>query len=305
MWAFLFILPQLTFYLAFTLYPIVMSYVYVMFDWYGIGPLKKFVGLDNFTRILQDRYFWNAVKNSFLYISGLIVLVMPVSLLLALLLNSALIRGKVFFRTVYFIPVVSTTAIVGVIMRSIFGNDRGLFNSLLIQLNIIDKPLQWLLNPNTAMIVLIVVGAWLQFGMKMVYWLAALQTLPKDVFEAAKIDGCGVYNAFRYITLPLLLPSAAVILLLSIVGGFNVFDLVKTLTNGGPFFATTTVDMYIYDLVFQSTGLPRIGYGSAAGIAFGLMVFAVTSLIALLVKSLRNRFGDKVATNNGQRNADL
>ncbi|MFD0960593.1 carbohydrate ABC transporter permease [Paenibacillus chungangensis] len=292
MWAYLFTLPQLLMYVLFTLYPILMSYVYVLFDWYGIGPLEKFVGLDNVRYILQNAQFWQAARISFLYIAGVIALVMPASLLMAIILNSTFIKGKVVFRTAFFIPVVSTTAIVGVIMRYIFGNEGALVNSLLMKLGIIEQPVHWLLESTSALIILILVGAWLQFGMKMIYWLAALQALPQDVYEAGKIDGCNAWKSFRHITLPLLMPAAAVILLLSIVNGFNVFDLAMTLTGGGPYFATTTVDLFIYKLVFTS-GLPRIGVGSAAGIVFGLMVFAVTLLLSGLVKVMRDRYGTK------------
>lgn len=292
--------PQLLFYVAFTLYPIVMSYVYVLYDWNGIGPLNDFVGFANFKTILQDDLYWSSVKNSFIYIGGLIVLVLPSSLVLALILNSTLIKGKAFFRTVYFIPVVSVTAIIGVIMKLIFGNDNALFNNLLIELEILDQSYAWLQHPVSAMVILIVVGAWITFGMKMVYWLAALQTIPYDMYEAAKIDGAGFVNVFRYITLPLLLPSAAVILLLTIVSGFNVFDLAKTLTDGGPYFATTTVDLYIYNLVFADIA-PRIGHASAAGIAFGLIVFIITSTLAYLGNKIRTRTEGKALTTGMQR----
>jgi multiple sugar transport system permease protein len=242
---------------------------------------------------MEDERFWGAVKISFIYIGGVITIVMPGSLLLALLLNAKFMKGKTFFRTVFFIPVISTTAIIGVVMRLIFGNDGSLFNSVLIKLGILDHPINWFVNASTALIILIIIGAWIQFGLKMVYWLAILQSLPMDVFEAAKIDGSSSIQTFRYITWPLLLPGAAVILLLSIIGGFNVFDLVVTLTGGGPFFATTTADLFIYNLVFKSAGLPRIGLGSAAGIIFGLMVFAVTLVVTFIGKFLSDRYGDK------------
>ncbi|WP_246067071.1 carbohydrate ABC transporter permease [Paenibacillus koleovorans] len=293
-WAYIFLVPQLLLFLFFTIYPIIMSYVYVFFDWYGLGPLEDFIGLDNFRTIIADERFWDAVKISFMYIGGVLVIVMPGSFLLAMLLNAKFMKGKAIYRTVFFIPVISTTAIIGVVMRLIFGYEGSLVNSILIKLGILNQAVNWFVNPSTALVILILIGAWIQFGLKMVYWLALLQSLPQDVFEAAKIDGSNAINTFRYITWPLLLPGAAVILLLSIIGGFNVFDLVVTLTGGGPFFATTTADLFIYNTVFKSGGLPRIGLGSAAGIIFGMMVFAVTLLVTFVGKMLSNRYSVKV-----------
>ncbi|WP_135553736.1 carbohydrate ABC transporter permease [Paenibacillus cymbidii] len=292
-WAYIFLLPQLLLFLVFTIYPIIMSYVYVFFDYYGFGPLEDYIGLDNFKTIIADEQFWRAVKTSFIYIGGILVIVMPGSLSLALLLNAKFMKGKALFRTIFFIPVISTTAIIGIVMRLIFGNEGSLVNNVLIKLGIIDQAVNWFVDASTALIILIIIGAWIQFGLKMVYWLAILQSLPQDVYEAAKIDGSNAINTFRHITWPLLLPGAAVILLLSIIGGFNVFDLVLTLTGGGPYFATTTADLFIYNTVFTTGGMPRIGLGSAAGIIFGLMVFAVTLLLTLAGKLLSNRYSVK------------
>ncbi|MFH5184126.1 carbohydrate ABC transporter permease [Paenibacillus sp. TAB 01] len=231
-WAYLFILPQLLFFIIFTMYPILMSYVYAFYDWSGFGPLSNFVGFDNLIKILHDEQFWNAFRNSLLYMAAKTVILMPATLIMALILNQAFFKGKVFYRTVYFLPVVTTTSIVGIIMKFIFGNDQGLVNELLMALGILSEPVPWLGQAGTAMLVLIFVGSWKFFGMMMVYWLAGLQSLPGDVYEAAKVDGASYWQTMRSITLPLLMPVAAVILLLTVVNSMHVFDLVKTLTNG-------------------------------------------------------------------------
>lgn len=303
-WAYIFIFPQLLFYVGFTLYPMVMSYVYVFFHWDGIGPLSDFVGLGNFISIVHDKVFWGSVAHGFIYMGGLVVIVMPCSFLLAFLLNSSLLHWKTLFRTIYFIPVVSVTAIMGVVMKLIFGSGKSLFNNLLIHLGIIDHAIPWLQNSVSAMIILICVGSWIAMGTTMIYWLAALQTIPNDVYESAKIDGAGPFKSFRYITIPLILPSAAVILLLTIVHGFNVFDLAKTLTDGGPYYATTTVDLYIYDLVFGNFS-PRIGYASAAGIIFGLMSFVITTSLVLFGNIVRNRINGKKMSTKAIRKVQL
>src|SRR5690606_28584491 len=129
---------------------------------------------------------------------------------------------------------------------------------------------------------------WIHFGLTLVYWLASLQSLPAEVFDAAKVDGCGSWQQFRLITWPMLIPSAIVILMLNIIHAFHVFDLVLTLTGGGPFISTTTVDLYIYRTVFD-VPYPRIGFGSAAGMLFGWMVFVITGVLAWVAHLSRKR----------------
>lgn len=297
-WAYLFILPQVIFYLAFTFYPIIMSYVYTLYDWGGIGPLKNFVGLDNFKRLFNDAQFWKSYRNSMVYMVGSVLFIMPLSLLLAIVLNSKKVKWKVFFRTVYFIPAITTAAIVAVVMKMIFGSGNAFFNSLLMSIGILDEPQRWLLHPDSAMVILIVIGSWLYFGMCMIYWLAILQSLPPDLFEAAKIDGANAWNSFIHITIPQLIPASLVILLLTILQSFHVFDLVLPLTGGGPFFATQTVDLFIYKLIFTEGAMPRFGYGSAAGVTFGLSVFAISATLGLLIRKVRGK--SKIAEMKGR-----
>ncbi|MFC4809651.1 carbohydrate ABC transporter permease [Paenibacillus sp. GCM10023250] len=291
LWAYLFILPQLLLFVVFTVYPIVMSYVYSFFDWSGIGPLETFVGWANFAKLTADPSFWNAFRNSLIYIGATAVLLLPSSLLLALVLNRSLFRGKVVYRTVYFLPVVTAASTVGILMKFIFGNENALVNELLQRLGLLSTPVPWLGQAGTAMGVLILVGSWKFFGMVMIYWLAGLQSLPGEVFEAAKIDGARGGQTLLYVTLPLLKPVAAVVLLLTVVNSMHVFDLVKTLTGGGPFYATETVDLHIYDYAFNTSGFPQIGYASSAGIVYGLAIFVITLLLGLLVRSAGGRGG--------------
>lgn len=291
LWAYLLIGPQVLFFLAFTVYPIVMSYVYSFYEWSGFGPLENFIGWDNFNKLIHEQAFWNAFHNSLIYMAAKTLILMPTTLLLALLLNRALFKGKVFYRTVIFLPVVTTTSTVGIVMKFIFGNENALVNEALIRLGVLSNPISWLGQADTAMLVLILIGSWKFFGMVLVYWLAGIQSLPKEVYEAAKTDGANGLQILRYITLPLLAPVAAVILLLTVVNSMNVFDLVKTLTGGGPFYATETVDLYIYNFAFSTSGFPQIGYASAAGIVFGVAVFILTAFLGLLAKWLQQAGG--------------
>ncbi|MFI2856190.1 carbohydrate ABC transporter permease [Paenibacillus sp. JSM ZJ436] len=285
MWCYLFILPQLLLYLAFTIYPMIMSYVYSFFEWDGLGPLENFIGVENFVEILSDSYFWNAFRNSFVFMFGIVVIQVPLALLMALLLNAKWLKGASFYRLLIFLPVVTTTAVVGVVMRFIFGAYKGLVNEVLLSLGIINQAIDWLGSTDTAFIVVLLVGIWKTFGMKMIYWLAGLQSLPQDLYEAAKVDGASIVQSFRHITIPLLIPIGTVIMLLSAVNALHVFDLVQTMTGGGPAFATDMVDVYVYRYAFAAEdGVARIGFASAAGILYGVAVFLVSLVMGLFVK---------------------
>ncbi len=283
-YCYLFILPQLILFLGFTLYPIGMSYVYSLFNWSGFGPLTEFIGLENYWETIQDPLFWNAFKNSFIFMFFLVLIQVPLALLMAIILNSEWMKGAVIFRTIYFLPVVTTTAVIGVVMRFIFGAYNGLVNEVLMKIGLISAPIDWLGSMDTALLIVIVVGIWKTFGMKMVYWLAALQSLPKELYEAAKVDGANAIQSFRYITIPLLLPVGSVILLLSTVNALHVFDLVKSMTNGGPAFSTDMVDLYIYRYAFEGMGMPRSGFASAAGIFYGIAILFISLILGVLVK---------------------
>ncbi|ULL16576.1 sugar ABC transporter permease [Paenibacillus sp. H1-7] len=294
LWCLLFIAPQLALFLLFTLYPIIMSYVYAFFHWSGFGPLQDYAGLANFKETLYDPIFWNAFRNSLTFMVYVVLIQVPLALLMALLLNADWLKGKAFYRMLYFLPVVTTTAVVGLVMRFVFGAYKGLVNEVLIRGGILSEPVDWLGSIDTAFLVVVIVGIWKSFGMKMVYWLAGIQSLPKEIFEAAKIDGAGPLQMLRYITVPLLLPVGSVILLMSAVNALHVFDLVKAMTDGGPAFKTDMVDVYIYRYAFSGKGEARVGFASAAGVLYGIVVMAISLVLGLLVKMTGGRKGGKV-----------
>ncbi|TDQ41223.1 carbohydrate ABC transporter permease [Aureibacillus halotolerans] len=277
-WAYVFLFPQIIMFFVFSLYPIIMSYVYSFYDWSGIGPLDDFVGFANYWQLLTSDRFWASLLNSFYYVAGTTVLSVGFALILAIILNDQRMKGKGFYRTIYFLPVVTTTAIVGIIMSSIFGIN-GLANAIITGLHLSERPIPFLSDATLAMGILIVVGAWKGLGINMVYWLAGLQSIPNELYESAQLDGAGFWRTLRHITLPLLKPIFAVIMLLSIVGGINAFDLVKTLTNGGPYYQTETLDLFIYNYAFSSDttgGDTRMGYASAAGVLLGMITFVIS-----------------------------
>jgi multiple sugar transport system permease protein len=266
----------------FTIWPTVASWYYAFFDWRGLGSPTEFVGLANFIEVATNPYFWNAFLRTFQFMLGLVLLNLPLTLLMAIVLNNRRLGGASVYRVVYFLPVVTTTAIVGIIMTYIFSPFNGVFNIALIKLGILDKPVHWLGQVSTAMLTIVVVAVWKGFGTNMLYWLAGLQAIPMELYEAGKVDGATNAQAFFYITLPLLRPVALVILLFTAVGALRVFDLIKVMTDGGPFFATETVSLFIYRYAFG--GASRIGYASAAGIFFGVTTMALSLLQVWLVR---------------------
>lgn len=288
MWAYIFLLPQIIVFLGFSLYPIIMSYVYSVFDWTGIGPLDNFIGLDNYIKAFKSETFWNAFKNTFVYTAGFTTISVTGGLILALVLNNPRLKGRTFYRTIYFVPVVTTTAIIGIIMKNLFGT-QGSINQTLQAIGIIEKAIPWLSHPKLAMLVLILVGSWKEIGVLMIYWMAGLQMIPRELYEAAYVDGAGPLQTLRYITLPLLLPVGATILLLTTISSMRVFDLVKTLTNGGPYMATETLELFIFRNAFDPEGVAQVGYASSVGVILGVTVFLISLILGGLVYYLNKR----------------
>ncbi|GAB2572430.1 carbohydrate ABC transporter permease [Gracilibacillus alcaliphilus] len=252
-----------------------------MLNWSGLESSQTFVGLSNYKELILDTYFWNAYKNSFIFMAGTVPLQLIIALFLALLVNSPRLKFASVYRTIIFIPVVTTASIIGIIMVYIWGAD-GAVNYILLRLNILERPINFLADPKWAMFTAIIIFVWKNVGMNMIYWLAGLQGISKDLYEAADIDGANKIQTFFYITLPQLLPIGLVITLLNVAGSLKVFDMIKTMTNGGPFFATDVVSTYIYRYAFSSEmGMPRLGYASAAAIFFTLtiVIFAVIQVI--------------------------
>lgn len=275
-------------FLGFVLWPTVASWYFAFYNWDGIGWPSQFVGLNNFREVASDSYFWHAFEHSGIYTGALVVTVVPGALGIAMILNSSKLRAKGFFRTLFILPVVLTTAVVGVEMNALFATQGGFVNSVLQDVGLIGKPIDWLGSSGTAMLVLIVVGAWKTFGIKVVYWIAGLQTLPPELYEAARVDGASRWQAFRYVTIPLLLPFAVIIAFLETMNGLHVFDLVRTLTDGGPYFGTDMVPLYIYRYAFDTSGngasLPQLGFASAAGIFYGLATFVLAAIVGGAVR---------------------
>ena len=282
LWCWLFLAPAVLLYVMFQGYPIFMGFFYSLLDWSGLSSNAVLVGLDNYKELLKDPLFFNAIKNTFLYILMTVPLLLTFSLGLAYLFNSILKKCVTLYRTVFFLPVITTTSIVGIIMMFIFGG-TGAVNQLLTLFGV--NGVNWLGNKDTALLVVALVGCWKDVGTYMIYWLAALQSVPQDVYEAARIDGAGRWKTFSRVVFPIILPIGGVIATLCVISSLKVFDLVQTMTNGGPFYATDVAATFVYRTAYAgSNGMPRLGYASAAAIVFGLIVIVI-GVSGNLVKS--------------------
>jgi len=281
-WIYLFLTPTVTLYLLFTIWPMVASYWYSLVDWNGFSRDKQFVGLDNYREVIDDPLFWRAFTNSFWYMAGVVPLRVGFALVLAVILNNPNLPFRSFFRTALFLPVVTTTAIVGVLMTFVLAPIGGPVNTLLLEIGAIDRVKDFLGHRTSAINTAIIIDVWKWFGLTLIYWLAALQTIPTDVQEPARVDGASERNIFFSITLPMLKPFAIIIGLITALGALHSFDLLYTLTGGGPALTTEVVEVYIYRWAFTAS-VPRLGFASAAAVFFGLatLVLAVIQIVGL------------------------
>lgn len=285
-WIWLFLMPTVVLFGAYTVYPIIASYWYSFVEWNGFTAEMRFVGLDNYAAVFADPLFWNSFWLTLLFMLAVVPLRVLGALLLAIVLNSPKLPLSTLLRTAFFLPVVTTTAIVGVVMQFIFDPVSGPVNVLLRQSGMAPSGLNFLGNPGLALWTTVAVYVWKGFGITLVYWLAALQTIPKDLYEAARIDGAGPLHLLRYITMPLLVPFLIIITLLTIENTLQVFDLVLTMTGGGPYYATEVIEIYIYRWAFGAS-IPQLGYASAAAVVFGLLVCVIGAVQLLGVRFAR------------------
>jgi len=238
-----------------------------------------FVGLQNYVQLLvEDQIFRQVLRNTAYYVLGTVPAGLVLSLLLALAMN-ARIRGITLFRAIFFIPVISSSVAVAMMWRWLFNSDFGLINVGLAALGLPAIP--WLSSTAWAMPAVIIMAIWKNLGYNMVIFLAGLQGIPQELYEAAAIDGAGGVARFRHITLPMLAPTTFFILVISVIGSFQVFDLAFILTAGGPGNATNTIVMYIYNQAFQFF---HMGYAAAIAWLLFIIIFTITLLQMRLQK---------------------
>lgn len=272
-WGWIFVSLSVFLITLFVFYPTVQSFITSLKS--GMGNNLKFVGLDNYKRMLTDATFIKAVSNTFLYLLVQVPIMIVLALIIASILNDKNLKFSGFFRTAIFLPCVTSLVAYSIIMKSIFASD-GLVNKFLMAINIISGPIEWVTDPIWAKILIIIAITWRWTGYNMIFYLSGLQNIDPAVYEAASIYGASTFKKFTKITIPLLKPIILFTTITSTIGTLQLFDEVVNITNGGPANATTTISHYIYNLCFTYT--PNFGYAAAVAYVIVIMI-VILSLI--------------------------
>lgn len=297
-WSYVYLAPFLIMVAVFTIYPIFASLGYTLYQWNGVGNPTQYVGLQNFERVLRDSIFWQSFGHTFLYTVVLVPVQLLLALALALVLNDRRLRFSTFYRALYFVPAITSAAIIGVVFQLMFSNFGDAISRVLVGLRLLHQRIDLLGDPHAALWIIIVIGIWNTLGYNLVYFLAGLQTIPSELYEAARMDGAGAVARFRHVTIPGLRGVGLIILFLAILGSLQVFDLVQVLTGGGPYYASEVVNTYIYHQAFGAGSFgggggaavqPNVGFASAASFIYGLLLLTITAAQALAWRRVRQR----------------
>ena len=278
----LFLLPAFVLFLLFLIYPIFRSIYYSLYNWSGIGPAVNFVGLDNFKQILTDQVFIKAVGNCLLIVVLSLAIQLPLALTMAIMVGRDL-PGRGFFRTIFFMPYVLSEVITAIIWLSLFSPDpeRGFINALLILIPGAQAQ-NFLGDLNAVMACVFVVLTWKYFGLHMLLYMAGLQNIPREIEEAAQIDGANRWQSIRYVTIPLLSSTIRTTMYLSVLGSLTQFPLIWIMTRGGPVNASEVMATYMYRYAFVRF---QLGYGSAVA----LVMLAICLIFSVAYLRLSRR----------------
>lgn len=274
----LFLAPALILFLLFVIYPIFRSVYFSAFNWNGLGPATKFVGIRNYVKILSDSVFLLAVKNVLFIIVFSLAIQLPLAMLLAVLVGRDL-PGRGMFRTIFFLPYVLSEVNTAIMWLLLFTPDpeRGLFNGILVAFGM--QPIAWLGDMRIVLFAVFVTLTWKYFGFHMLLYLTGLQNIPTEIEEAARMDGANAFQNFFYITLPLLSSPIKTSVYMSVLGSIQQFIVVWIMTGGGPVNASETMATYMYRFGFVRF---QLGYGSAVAI----IMFILCVIFSLVYQAL-------------------
>lgn len=268
--AYLFLLPQFLLVALFSLYPLVQNIFISLSEW--TVTTTRWVGLANYQAFVEDQVLWIALRNTVLYTIAAVPLTMAVALALAIGVNEP-IRGRVVFRGIFLLPYLLSWVVVALVWQWMYSANYGLLNWFLEAMGM--RPLRWLQDPGFALLGVAITTTWATAGFYMVIFLAGLQSIPAEYYEAAKIDGASAWGQFRHVTLPLLRPITLFVTVFAVTNSLRVFDLIWVMTGGGPGRSTMVMVMYIYERAFEAA---QIGYASALSILLFLMILGCTLL---------------------------
>jgi multiple sugar transport system permease protein len=266
--------PMMLGVIVFTVIPTIMLFVFSLTDWSFITGYEKIrvIGFDNFTRLLSDEDFGQSLLHNLL-----MLLAVPIGMAVALFI-AVIITGRVyassFFKVIFFMPQISSVVAVAVVWQVLFHPSYGPVNGMLKAVGIQNPPM-WLADPNYALPSVMLLMIWIDLGVSLIIYIAGLKNIPRDLYEAADIDGATRWNKFRSITFPLLTPTSFFLLITGIIGNFKAFALIKVLTNGGPAHSTSVI---VFDMYEQGFVHLKTGYASAMAVVLFIIILLITLL---------------------------
>jgi ABC-type sugar transport system permease subunit len=279
---YLFVLPAFLLYAVFMIYPFAQSVYFTFIEWNGADPVKKWVGLDNYRRLIDDSRFWNALEHNVIWVIIGTISPMVIGMLLAMLLWSKP-RGFTLFRTVYFMPQVLSSVVIALVWGWIYNPIFGILNVGLDRAGLEGWSRGWLGDTTWALYAVLGAAIWAETGFVFVVFLAGLQNVSRDLLEAATLDGANAWRRFRDVTVPQLANVIYVVTALLLIGGFSVFDIIMVMTAGGnPANSTEVIATYAYSEAFTQN---RVGYASA----LSLVMTAITLVASIIFIRLRER----------------
>lgn len=279
----LFLLPALSIYIVFAIYPTYSVFEYSFTDWDGISPERNFVGLENYQRLFSDKIFWEAFRNTFVWSAVIIVINVGLGLVIAAML-ARVWKARLLIQTCIVLPVVISPMAVATIWRWMY-QPTGVINQVLENIGLGALATPWLGSPDAVLYALALAHSWSTIGLSVIIFLAGLQAVDEDLYEAARVDGANPVQSFRYVTLPALRPVTAVVFILTLTQSFKVFDIVWATTQGGPIRFSEILSTYMYK---RGALENQYGYGSAIGVAL-LVIVSVATILYMQIQNKEER----------------
>lgn len=282
--SYFFVAPAMLLFCTFSLYPFLKVFQLSVTDWDGISPAMHYVGLENFKDLLFDNpVFWSSMKNAF-YVTFLALTLQNFLALFLALLCDREIKGGNVYRVIFYLPPVLSGIVVGLIWNWIYDGNYGLLNHFLQFIGLGDLQRAWLSDSKTALFAVSVIHMWKGFGWGFVILLAGLQSIPHELYEAARVDGANTWTVFKNVTVPLMIPVFILVSILTILGTMQIFDIIIATTGGGPGYHT---EVPITRIVAMMIGSSKFGYACAMGVTFGLILLAISMVQIRVSKMMR------------------
>jgi multiple sugar transport system permease protein len=271
------LIPWIVIFFIFWLYPLLFTGYLSLTKYNSLTNVSEYIGLKNYIRMFNDAIFWKALKNTMFFTLGTVPFSTALAIFMASLLNSKVVKYKDFFRASFFLPSVTSLVVISLIFTNLYAKD-GYVNFILSSLNLPFPVRGWLLNKNTSLIAIMIMDIWSSFGYYMVIFLAAMQALPKSMYDSAKIVGASHFYTLRRITIPMLKPTLVFVLVINVIKSFQIFIEIYIMTKGGPLHSTTTLVYMVFNNAFEKTN--AMGYAAAISyfLFFILLLFSLIQI---------------------------